>query len=103
MSDLKKQVCIPCQNESPVASPDEVGLLLPQLPDWTIEQIDGENRLLRSYKFKNFKQALAFTNRVGEIAEEQQHHPTILTEWGKVTVTWWSHNIRGLHNNDLIF
>ena len=56
----------------------------------------------REFSFGNFVEALAFTNRVGEIAETEDHHPAILTEWGKVTVTWWSHKIRGLHKNDLI-
>ena len=52
--------------------------------------------------FGNFVDALAFTNRVGQIAEEEDHHPALLTEWGKVTVSWWTHKIRGLHRNDLI-
>ena len=54
------------------------------------------------YLFKNFRHALAFTNAVGAIAEEVGHHPALLTEWGKVTVTWWSHEMRGLHRNDFI-
>ena len=58
--------------------------------------------LERVFKWKNFVQALAFTNRVGELAEEEGHHPALLTEWGKVTVTWWTHKIKGLHRNDFI-
>ena len=57
---------------------------------------------MKAQKFKNFVQALAFTHRVGELAEEQDHHPALLTEWGKVTVTWWTHAVKGLHRNDFI-
>ena len=64
--------------------------------------VDGIMQLSREYSFKNFEQAMAFSNRVGDVAEAEGHHPAILTEWGKVTVTWWSHKIRGLHKNDLI-
>ena len=64
--------------------------------------VDGVMQLQREFGFDNFEQAMAFSNRVGDIAEAEGHHPAILTEWGKVTVTWWSHKIRGLHNNDLI-
>jgi 4a-hydroxytetrahydrobiopterin dehydratase len=63
---------------------------------------EGIKRLERTFKFKNFVQALAFTNKVGELAEAEGHHPAILTEWGKVTVTWWTHKIRGLHRNDFV-
>ncbi len=59
-------------------------------------------RLERGFKFKNFVDALAFTNKVGEIAEAEGHHPVIITDWGKVTVTWWTHKIKGLHRNDFI-
>jgi len=75
---------------------------LPQVPDWQIVEREGVQRLERVFKFKNFSQALAFTNRVGELAEAEGHHPALLTEWGKVTVTWWTHKIRGLHRNDFI-
>ena len=73
-----------------------------QNPDWVPEVRDGIMQLERVYKFKNFKQAIAFTNKVGDMAEDEGHHPGLLTEWGKVTVTWWSHSIKGLHKNDFI-
>jgi 4a-hydroxytetrahydrobiopterin dehydratase len=63
---------------------------------------DGIKRLERSFKFNDFAEALAFTNQVGELAEKQGHHPDILTEWGKVTISWWTHAIKGLHKNDFI-
>jgi 4a-hydroxytetrahydrobiopterin dehydratase len=73
-----------------------------QLPAWTIHSGNGEDRLQRVFTFKNFAEALAFTNRVGEIAEANEHHPLITTEWGRVTVQWWTHAIEGLHINDFI-
>lgn len=63
---------------------------------------EGVKRLERVFKFKDFTEALKFTDRVGKIAEEEGHHPSILTEWGKVTVTWWTHKLKGLHRNDFI-
>jgi 4a-hydroxytetrahydrobiopterin dehydratase len=80
----------------------EIAELKPTVPEWQIVERDGIPRLERTYQFPDFVQALAFTNRVGEIAEEEGHHPAILTEWGKVTVAWWTHKIRGLHRNDFI-
>jgi 4a-hydroxytetrahydrobiopterin dehydratase len=75
---------------------------MPKIPDWQVIVVDGIMQLSREFRFSNFVDAMAFSNRVGEIAEAEGHHPAILTEWGKVTVTWWSHKIRGLHKNDLI-
>ena len=63
---------------------------------------DGIPRLERTFKLPNFAAALELTNKVGELAESEGHHPAILTEWGRVTVTWWTHKIRGLHRNDVI-
>lgn len=76
--------------------------LKPQIPDWVLVEREGIERLERVYPFTNFAEALAFTNRVGALAEEEGHHPAILTEWGRVTVTLWTHKIRGLHRNDFI-
>ena len=75
---------------------------MPQIPDWHVVVVDGVMQLTRTYSFGNFVDAMAFANRVGDVAEEANHHPAILTEWGKVTIHWWSHKIRGLHRNDLI-
>jgi 4a-hydroxytetrahydrobiopterin dehydratase len=76
--------------------------LLAELPGWQVVEREGIERLERLYRFKDFKSALAFTNRVGALAEEQGHHPALLTEWGKVTVTWWTHALNGLHYNDFV-
>jgi len=81
---------------------EEIAELLPQIPDWTLIERDGIKRLERIFRFKDFADALAFTEKVGRLAESEGHHPAILTEWGRVTVTWWTHKIRGLHRNDFI-
>jgi 4a-hydroxytetrahydrobiopterin dehydratase len=99
---LAEQKCVACTGESPPLSQAEIEQLKPQIPDWQIVDPDGETRLQRVYKFPDFKQALDFTQRVGNAAEEQGHHPALLTEWGRVTVTWWTHAINGLHKNDFI-
>ena len=102
MFDLSKQNCEACRADAPKISDDDLKVLMPNIPDWNIIVVDGVMQLSREFEFKNFEQAMAFSNRVGEIAEAEDHHPAILTEWGKVTVTWWSHKIKGLHRNDLI-
>ena len=102
MTDLKDLKCVPCRGGEPPLSDFEISVLKPQVPDWTVYQVDGINRLERVFTFKNFAQAIAFTDQVGALAEAEDHHPAILTEWGRVTVTWWTHKIRGLHQNDFI-
>ena len=102
MTSLSDQKCVPCRGDSPRLTDQELAHLKPHVPDWQIINIDGIDQLTRTYTFKNFSQALGFTNRVGEIAEEEDHHPKLVTEWGKVTVTWWTHSIGGLHQNDFI-
>ena len=102
MQELSKQGCEACRADAPKISDDDLRALMPQIPDWSVIVVDGVMQLSREFGFKNFAQAMAFSNRVGDIAEAVDHHPAILTEWGRVTVTWWSHKIRGLHKNDLI-
>lgn len=102
MDTLVQMTCVACQADSPPATIDDLAEWLPQLPEWKIIERAGMRNLERTFKFKNFFQALAFTQRVGEIAEAEGHHPALLTEWGKVTVTWWTHKIKDLHRNDFI-
>ena len=102
MRELSKQDCEACRADAPKISDEDLKLLMPEIPDWNVIVVDGVMQLAREFGFKNFEQAMVFSNRVGDIAEAVDHHPAILTEWGRVTVTWWSHNIRGLHKNDLI-
>jgi len=102
MDELIKKQCEVCKVGSPLLTSEEISEFKLQIPDWEIVNIEGVNRLKRTFKFSNFKEALSFTNKVGEISEKQAHHPVILTEWGKVTITWWTHKINGLHMNDFI-
>ena len=102
MTSLSQQECEACRADAPKISDAELRELMPQIPDWEVVVVDGVMQLKREYEFPNFVDAMAFSNRVGELAEEAGHHPAILTEWGRVTINWWSHKIRGLHRNDLI-
>ncbi len=102
MNKLEQLHCSPVTATTPRLGDREISEYKSQLPEWRVFEIDGELRLERGFKFKNFNQAVTYTNRVAEIANEEDHHPVILTEWGKVTVTWWTHKIRGLSLNDFI-
>lgn len=102
MTQLNQQHCEACQAGAPLVTEEELAELIKQIPDWTPIVVDGIMQLEREFKFKNFKQAIAFTNRVGDMAEAEGHHPALLTEWGKVKITWWTHKIKGLHQNDFI-
>lgn len=99
---LTEESCEACRADAPQVSDEELAIFMRQIPDWLGVSEDGILKLRRTYEFKNFVDALDFTNRVGALAEEHGHHPDILTEWGKTTVTWWSHKIKGLHKNDFI-
>lgn len=102
MLELSQQSCEACRAGAPRISDADLKNLMSSIPDWSIVVVDEIMRLSREFNFKNFEQAMDFSNRVGDIAEAAGHHPAILTEWGKVTVTWWTHKIKGLHKNDLI-
>jgi len=102
MSSLTDFRCVPCRGGEPTLTDEEIAGLQPQVSEWMVYEKDGIKRLERTFKFKNFVQALEFTNQVGGLAEEEGHHPALLTEWGRVTVTWWTHKIKGLHRNDFI-
>ena len=99
---LTQQTCVPCSGSLPPATSAEVAELHRQIPGWNVVKAEGISKLQRHYKFKNFAAALAFTNEVGRIAEAAGHHPVLTTAWGKVTVTWWTHAISGLHRNDFV-
>jgi len=86
----------------PPATDAEIAQWKPQVPDWQLVERDSIRQLDRVFHFPSFVEALAFTNRVGALAEAEGHHPALLTEWGRVTVSWWTHAIRGLHRNDFI-
>ncbi|MCH7547349.1 MAG: 4a-hydroxytetrahydrobiopterin dehydratase [Planctomycetes bacterium] len=98
-SELAKKECVPCKGGTPPLPPEKVQALLGELDEWTVQQ---EFHLTRSFDFPDFAMALEFVNRVGEIAEQQQHHPDIYLAWGKVRVEVWTHKIRGLTESDFI-
>jgi 4a-hydroxytetrahydrobiopterin dehydratase len=102
MTALNQMKCEACRRGAPTVTDAEMKLLLPEIPEWSMEVEEEVPRLVRIFTFPDFASALEFTRRVGELAEEEQHHPAILTEWGRVTVSWWTHKIRGLHTNDFI-
>ena len=102
MADLVKQQCAPCRVGTAPLSEEMIYSLLMEIPEWRVVDDKGVACLSRVFHFNNFCQALAFSQQVGELAEAEQHHPQLITEWGKVTVKWWTHKIRGLHENDFI-
>ena len=102
MSGLAETRCTACRGDEPTLNDAEIGELSPQVPDWRIEERHGVKRLKRAFRFGDFGGALDFTDGVGERAEQAGHHPALLTEWGRVTVTWWTHKIGGLHLNDFV-
>ena len=103
MEPLTSAHCVPCRGGEPPLTPDEIAALLRETPGWQIVQPeDGIARLERAFAFPDFAAALAFTDAIGALAEAEGHHPALLTEWGRVTVTWWTHAIKGLHRNDFI-
>ncbi len=101
-SDLQHLRCDACQTNAPGVTDHELSLLIQQIPLWSIIETNSVKQLMREFKFTDFQQALFFTQHIGELAEQEGHHPAILTEWGKVTVHWWTHKIHGLHRNDFI-
>ena len=102
MEVLTSEKCTACRRDSPRVTPAEIEELKPQIAQWNMVEREEIPRLERVFRFPNFADALAFTNRVGALAEAEGHHPAILTEWGRATVTLWTHKIRGLHRNDFI-
>jgi 4a-hydroxytetrahydrobiopterin dehydratase len=97
--ELASQTCVPCRGGVPPLKGDELRQILQEVPQW---QVINEHHVTRTFTFPDFKQALAFVNRVGEVAEQQGHHPDILLTWGKAEITMWTHKIDGLTRSDLI-
>jgi 4a-hydroxytetrahydrobiopterin dehydratase len=102
MSDLSQMKCVAYRVGELALTETEIAEYHPQVPQWQVVEREGIQRLERVFQFKDFAQALAFTDKVGVLAEAEGHHPALLTEWGQVTVTWWTHKVRGLHRNDFI-
>ena len=100
--NLAEQQCVACRPGAPPVSEQELEDFLSQYPKWEVIEEDGIPQLKRRFRFKDYSQAVSFVNQIAELAQEEDHHPALLLEWGLVTVTWWTHVIRGLHQNDLI-
>jgi len=98
--DFASKTCVPCRGGIPPLTQDEAGELLARAPEWSLEE--NGTRLTRRFEFEDFKKAIAFVNRVADIAEEQGHHPDIAIHWNKVDLVLWTHKIGGLHENDFI-
>ncbi len=109
MTDLAQRQCVPCRGDAPALNRDALAPLLAQVdPAWQVRELYDERRgavlfLTRTYAFANFREAMVFAVHVGEIAEEQQHHPDLLVAWGKVRIDIWTHKIGGLTESDVIF
>jgi 4a-hydroxytetrahydrobiopterin dehydratase len=99
---LADEHCLACRPGAPAADPAEMAGFLEHNPHWQVIEQDSVPQLRRLFRFKNYAQALEFTNQIARLAIAEDHHPALLLEWGRVTVTWWTHAIRGLHRNDLI-
>ncbi len=102
MTKLAEMKCVACRGGEPTLTESQISQFMPQFPEWQVKEVNGEKRLERVFKFRNFAEALAFTDRVGAAAEADDHHPLLTTEWGRVTVNWWTHVIHGLHQNDFV-
>jgi len=102
METLSQMHCVACRRDAPTVPDAEIPGLHSQVAEWEIVEVDGVKRLRRVFAFADFAEALEFTTRVGALADEEGHHPALLTEWGRTTVSWWTHKIKGLHRNDFI-
>lgn len=102
MTNLAAGKCIPCRGGDPSLTDAEIADLQPQIPEWQLVEVDGIKRIQRIFKFKNYIEAVAFTNKIAMTAEKEDHHPLIVLEWGRVTIQWWTHVVKGLHQNDFV-
>jgi 4a-hydroxytetrahydrobiopterin dehydratase len=102
MALLAELKCTICQADDPPLDDAAIREKLVELPGWLVIDEKGVKKITRIFNFNNYLNVLDFTHKVGLLAEENGHHPTLITEWGKVTVIWWTHKIKGLHENDFI-
>ena len=99
--ELASLKCVPCRGVVPPMEGEQVKLMLNAVPGW--KKSDGDvDKIEKVFKFKNFSEAMVFVNKVAEIAEDEGHHPDIFIQWNKVTLTLWTHAIKGLYENDFI-
>ena len=101
MNDLSSQSCEACQIDAPKVPQNQIQILLSEINDWVLIE-KPINKIQKVFRFKSYKDSVDFSNKVASLADDEDHHPQIVLEWGKVTVIWWSHKIEGLHKNDFI-
>ena len=101
MTELSKKTCSACEIGAPLIPHDQQIDLLKDLDGWIIDDSDI-SKLIKEFQFKNYEQSIGFANLIANLAEAEDHHPKIILEWGRVTLEWWSHKIKGLHMNDFI-
>jgi 4a-hydroxytetrahydrobiopterin dehydratase len=101
MTPLAERNCIH-RDPNEGLNPQEIAKFSTELPSWKIGENNSIKHIQRKFKFKNFAQALAFVNAVGDISEEQDHHPVIILEWANAQISWWTHTVKGLSENDFI-
>lgn len=102
MAGLSESSCEPCRGGVPTLTDEGIAGFMPQVPSWRVVEVEGVKRLRRSFEFPDFREAMAFAVRVGDLAEREGHHPDLHIAWGRVTVEIWTHKIQGLHENDFI-
>jgi 4a-hydroxytetrahydrobiopterin dehydratase len=102
INNLLDSTCEACRVDAPKVTEEEIKELKPLVPSWEIIENNQQRKLICSFAFSSYKEGVSFANKIADLAEQEDHHPEILIEWGKVTVTWWSHKIKGLHKNDFI-
>jgi 4a-hydroxytetrahydrobiopterin dehydratase len=98
--ELTQKKCVPCEGGVPPLGPEEVARLLPQLKDWQV--LENNRKLSKRFLFDDFKQAMAFVNKIADLAESEGHHPDFTVHYSVVDVTLWTHAIGGLSDNDFI-
>ena len=101
MSDLASNACEACRIDALTVSENEASMLIKEIEGWDLIN-DGIKKLKKEFSFSNYSDSVDFSNKVADMADKENHHPQIILEWGKVTVIWWSHKIKGLHKNDFI-
>jgi 4a-hydroxytetrahydrobiopterin dehydratase len=101
VNDLASSSCEACRIDAPIVSDDEASVLIEEIEGWHLIN-DGVKKLKKEFIFSSYSDSKDFTNKVADMADQEDHHPQIILEWGKVTVIWWSHKIKGLHKNDFI-
>ena len=102
MSELSQLKCVACRGGDPALTESEIAELMPHVLQWQLVTQDNILRLQCVFKLKNYAEALEFTNKIAALAEAEDHHPLIVLEWGRVTIQWWTHVVKGLHKNDFI-